>query len=391
MTSATTPGAPGSGPAFDPATLRLGFACNWAPDPRTTWSGTPWNLRAALEDHTTVVNLGPTLSPWMRTGLKAVGTRRVEGRWVTTWRHSPAWNRLAPVLLDRELARQACDAVVQIGDLAALDRPFFILQDLTYDVLLREVDDQGRVPHFPGLSVDAIRRLRDRQHAIYEKAAGVLAMSSWLAGTLVELSGLPKDRVHVVYPGATATESAPARPARPDREPQRLLFIGRDFHTKAGDVVVRAFEELRRRHRPDVTLTIAGPKAWPLATPIPEGIEFLGPVPSMGLADLYDDHDLVVMPSRLEGFGIVFVEALSRGVPCVGRNAFAMPELVTPGCNGNLVDGDDPGILAETIARTLTDGGIYDRCWQERVQVTERFTWQRSALDTLAAIGSVLG
>jgi glycosyltransferase involved in cell wall biosynthesis len=75
----------------------------------------------------------------------------------------------------------------------------------------------------------------------------------------------------------------------------------------------------------------------------------------------------------------------------VGRNAFAMPELVTPGCNGNLVDGDDPGILADTIARTLTDGGIYDRCWQERTQVAERFTWQRSALDTLAAVGAVLG
>ncbi|HLZ37944.1 MAG TPA: glycosyltransferase [Mycobacteriales bacterium] len=163
-------------------------------------------------------------------------------------------------------------------------------------------------------------------------------------------------------------------PRRPSPR-RRLLFVGRDFHTKAGDVVVAAFRLLRAEFDPRMTLTVAGPAAWPLPGPVPDGVRFLGPVPVRRVADLLDDADLFVMPSRFEGFGIAFAEALARGLPCIARDDFAMPELVVPGHNGALVRDDDPVALAYAIADVLQDEHVYARCAGSAAAVSAHFTW----------------
>lgn len=93
---------------------------------------------------------------------------------------------------------------------------------------------------------------------------------------------------------------------------------------------------------PNITVTIAGLPRWPLSGAIPDGVNFLGQLPLAEVASLYDCHDLLVMPTRVEGFGFVFLEALSRGLPCIGRDDFAMPEMIRPGLNGALLSKDDP-------------------------------------------------
>ncbi len=281
--------------------------------------------------------------------------------------------------------------VLEIGDLAAPQVPFFVYQDLTFDILLRvAAGENGRLPHFPGLTTDAIARRRDRQHRIYDKAAGVLVMSRWAASTLVDWSGLPPEKVHVVYPGRSVqSESHVER--RGDASPrQRLLLVGKDFHTKGGDVVVAALGLLRRSHAADLTLTVAGPSSWPLPGPIPPGVNFIGRVPREAVANLYRTHDLLVMPSRLEGFGIVFVEALAHGLPCIGRNAFAMPEIIVPGEGGALVEGDDPDELAAAIVKVLSHDELYATCARRAPEVAARFTWARSAEAVLSAINSTM-
>jgi glycosyltransferase involved in cell wall biosynthesis len=381
-----------TGGVTENTTPRIGFACNWDPDPRLTWSHTPWNLREALRKQADVVDVGVQLPSAGRTLLKAAFARRRNGRWTSSWKHSALWASLCAQVVARGVRAAAVDAVVEIGDLAAVQRPFFVLQDLSVDVLLRHYDKAaGAVPHFEALSLDLLRRRRERQLEIYERATGILAMSRFLARSLVEDTGLPEAKVHVIYPGATAaTNGHPPAPARDLAAPRRrLLFVGKDFHTKGGDVVVQALSVLRRDWDPDVTLTIAGPSAWPLPGPVTAGVDFLGRVPVADVARLYDSHDLLVMPSRLEGFGIVFVEALARGLPCVGRNAFAMPEIIEPGRSGGLVDGDDPEELA-TIAGVLADDEVYASCRRNAAGIAHRFTRDRAAGEVLTAVTSAL-
>jgi glycosyltransferase involved in cell wall biosynthesis len=368
---------------------RLGFACAWSPNEAETWSGTPFRLRAALAASGALVDLHAELPGPVRLALKAASARRVDGRWVSLWKHGRAARTLTQKRISRLATASGCEAVVTVQDLGILDVPYLIVQDLSYDALLEHVGPAG-VPHFPGLTRSAIERMRDRQLQVYEQAAVLLPMSRWLAGRLVR-SGVPESKIVVVNPGVNVPVAAgspvPERRVGPVR---RLLFIGRDPGTKALDLVVEAFAVLRRERGPAIALTVAGPPVWPLAGAIPDGVEFLGPVARRQVGELLDTHDLFVMPSRLEGFGIAFVEALSRGLPCIGRSAFAMPEIIKPGIGGALIDADDVGGLAATIAATLEDDELYRRCAEDVPAVRRHYTWERAAAEVRNVVQNVL-
>jgi len=71
---------------------------------------------------------------------------------------------------------QSVDAVIEIGDLSELTTPFYVYQDLSFDVLERYYDDVSGVPGFKGIDLDTIRRRKERQHRIYDSAAGIFAV-----------------------------------------------------------------------------------------------------------------------------------------------------------------------------------------------------------------------
>ena len=368
---------------------RLGFACNWDPDRTRTWSGTNWALFTALQKQMDTVDVGTHLSLAQRRMWQVATRRRRQGKWVSTWETTPTWERYLLTDVQRRVTSSNCDAVLEIQDVGILDRPFFIYQDLSYDVLVRELDAGGEgVSHFfKSLDRGVIERRRDRQHEVFARSAGVLAMSQAYARSLVEETGLSPEKVHVVYPGGTAL-AGPMLPRRLRERPRtRLLFIGTTFLVKAGDVVVDAFEHLRRQH-PELTLTIVGPDRWPLEGAIPDGVDFRGRVDRSQIVPLMDSHDLFVMPSRMEGFGMVFVEAMARGLPCVGRRAFAMPELIEDGVTGAIVDSLEPQVVADAIERTLANDEIYAEVERRADDVATRFSWDGAAARVIDVIRS---
>ncbi len=367
---------------------RIGFACLWNDDEYTTWSYTPWHLRESLRRVGDVVDVGVRLDTLTRTTLKGLHARVRAGRPTSIWRQSRLTDAVCQRQISRRAAARGCDAVLEIQDLAPLSLPFFLYQDMSFAALLAMPEPEKLPPHL-GLSLTDLRRRQERQRGIYDRATAVLAMSHWLARSLLETTDLRPEQVHVVHPGISAAGSAAQIPVRePPR--RRLLFIGGDFARKAGDQVVGAFTILRDSVDPQLTLTIAGPPVWPLAGEIPPGVRFLGRRPLAEIAQLYDTHDLFIMPSRLEAFGIAFAEALARGLPCIGRNAFAMPEIIEAGVTGALVDSDDPAVLAGVIASTLTDDTIYETCRERVPQTVEHYSWGRAARDCVRAITQTL-
>jgi len=371
--------------------VRLGFACLWHKIPERTWSGTPWALRNALGRQTEVVSLGVEHSA-ARTLLKYAYVRRRRGSWATTYKWSGIYDRLTRKKLQSALDREAVDAVIEVGDLAQLEVPYYVYQDLSFDVLKRHYNPNTGIPGIRGIDLDTIRRRRERQLEIYGSAAGIFAMSEWFADTLVEWSGIPRDKVTVVYAGLNSIvpsteDSVRLEEAGQREEAARLLFVGRDFFRKGGEIVVEALAHLRREYSPDIRLTVAGPEAWPLPGEIPEGVLFLGSRSATEVARLYRSHDLFVMPSHFEAFGIVFREALASGVPVIGRSAFAMPEIIEPGKNGALVKSDDPAELASAVVEVLENSSIREFTARTARDVRERFSWDAVAGRMVAAMG----
>jgi glycosyltransferase involved in cell wall biosynthesis len=393
---------------------RVGYACLWGPIPELTWSYSAWNLREGLRLVTDTTDIGVQIPPLSLTALKAIHTR-YRGRLTTTWSFSRLTEAYNAHALRRELSRnpaaRRCDAVLMIGDLATVPVPYFVYYDTSHDAFISATQGADVYAAMKLIAPSTLTRLRERQRSIYERATGVIAMSHWFARCLVEQTGLPSEKVHVVHPGnsfgralrkgdfgieaATSQGRQQPRPSLRERAAprRRLLFIGRmnhdfDFYAKGGDLVLAALALLRRDHDSQITLTIAGPDKWPLPGIPPEGVRFLGSLPPDELVTLYDSHDLFVMPSRMEGFGIVFTEALARGLPCIGRDAYAMPEIITPGVTGALISGNDEHELAAVIAAALADDTLYEACHERAPQLAAYFSWERAAREMVSAIST---
>jgi glycosyltransferase involved in cell wall biosynthesis len=378
---------------------RIGYACFWEEAPERTWSGSAWNLREGLRKVSDTVDIGVEFPVLTRKALRVGHARYMDGRLTTTW----CYSRVTDAFIDKALRRglkeksseHAVDAVLLVEFLnAIMPIPFYVYADCSWDSLFATAERPEMYAELMSITPSNMMRRRDLQLAMYERAAGIITMSHWFARSLVEQSGVSPEKVRVVHPGFSAGRTIQgARPLRDRPAPRRkLLFVGRQnapysFYRKGGDLVVAALSILRREYDPEVTLTIAGMGEWPLPGSAPDGVNMLGALSPSEVARLYDEHDLFVMPSRQEAFGIVFAEALSRGLPCVARNAYAMPEMITPGVSGALIDGDDAHTLAKSIVAVLEDDEMYRSCAARAAAIAAYFSWERTAQDIAGIIG----
>ena len=380
---------------------RIGYASFWEKVPQRTWSGSAWNLREGLRRVSDTIDIGVEFSAATRNMLKLAHARYRDGRLTTPWCYSGVTDTFIDRALRHGLREKSrnrdVDAVLQVEFLASImPVPFYSYADCSWDSLFATVTRAEMYADLMSLPPSSMMRRRDLQLAMYERASGIITMSHWFARSLVEQSGISPEKIHVVHPGFSAGRTIlESRPLRDKPAPRRrLLFVGRQhtpysFYRKGGDLAVAALSALRREYDSQITLTVVGieDKEWPLPGPVPDGVNLLGVLSPGQVARLYDEHDLFVMPSRQESFGVVFTEALSRGLPCVARNAYAMPEIVTPGVSGALVDGDDVEELAKAIVAVLEDDDIYRQCAARAPEIAAYFSWDRTARDIACIIG----
>lgn len=382
-----------AGPGSDAERLRLGYAAFWEPVPQGTLSGVAWNLREGIRKIADTVDIGVEIPFPTRIAFKAAFTRYRGGRFTTHWVYSSVYDAYVRNSLHRArrsaAAERELDAVLMVDAVTTTPEPFFVYYDSSWDALIASAESPARYAHLRGLTTTNMLACRDRQLAIYEQAAGVIVYSRWLARCLTEQSGIPAEKIHVIPPAAVVGRQKASggsdRWERAQRKGARrsLLCVGRmydirDFYRKGIDLVVDAVGVLRREYDPQITLTLVGMK-WPLPGGPPDGVNFLGILPSHEVARLYDTHDVFVMPSRMEPYGLVFAEALAKGIPVVARNAYAMPEMITPGVSGALIERDDPHELAAAIAGVLADDDIHKQCAARAPQMAAYFSWERAA------------
>jgi phosphatidyl-myo-inositol dimannoside synthase len=136
---------------------------------------------------------------------------------------------------------------------------------------------------------------------------------------------------------------------------------------KGVDRVIEAMPFVLERV-PDALLRIAGdgsdrPRLERLAAAsgVKNAVEFLGAVDDATLKRLYATSDVFALPSVQEGFGLVYLEAMSHGLPSIIASDTAVIEVVEPGVSGLDVHPDRVEDLAEAICSLLTDREIWSR------------------------------
>ncbi len=183
--------------------------------------------------------------------------------------------------------------------------------------------------------------------------------------------------------------------AGPTREPAALI-VGRLWSEERGkghDQLLEAWPAVRRRI-PAAALWIVGEgddrarlEARAHDTGVGDAVRFLGRVGDRELGELYRRAGLLAMPSRQEGFGLVYAEALWHGLPCVGSTADAAGEVIADGETGLLVPYGDAPALGDAVASLLADPVRRQRMGEAGArQARERFGYARFRADLLRAL-----
>ena len=211
---------------------------------------------------------------------------------------------------------------------------------------------------------------------LYRRARFIFTGGAYVKDHLVREYSVDPDRVVPVGGGVHPYYLEQAVDKSPDDFTKRILFVGWDFGMKGGRDLLDAFA-IVRRERPDLTLVVAGPGRDQQVSQ--DGVQWTGPIPSRdGLIDLYRTSDIFVMPSLRDSYGFVFLEAMTQGVPCIGTNLNAMPEIISEGETGYLVPLRDPPALAHAILRYYNDSGNRRRMGEAALSRVKRdFTWDR--------------
>jgi phosphatidyl-myo-inositol dimannoside synthase len=200
--------------------------------------------------------------------------------------------------------------------------------------------------------VDWLQRVASR------KSASVVATTRYTASVFCQHNRVRHDQTCII-PLAVAESNVP-EPSwkRKNCDEFRVLTVGRLTvieRYKGVDTLIEAIAQVQKKGI-RIRLTVVGQgddvpqlreRAYRLG--LDGQVEFLGEVPDTRLHQAYQDCDVFAMPSKGEGFGIVFLEAMRYGKPCIGGDHGGTPEVIDHGIDGYLVKHGDVGGLVRYL------------------------------------------
>lgn len=347
---------------------------NWNSDnPQLTWSGIPYGITNALQNYTNVETKSIALSKYQW----VLGRSLNKIFWHTRANHNPLERYFINNLLKKHVNPAANNLYMSVSpsDLFTNSNGW-IFCDLTVGFLLycRMTDMETFSRSGFDIPLNELRRWYNYQEKSFQNIKGIFTMSKWLQNYLIDVEG--KSPENVIYGGSGINlrqEWLNTIPAV-QKNRNKILFVGRDFVRKGGPEVLKAFHILRQK-RPDLELYIAGGYQGS-----PEkGIYFLGNISPEKLYTYYNKCDIFCMPSHFEAYGIVFAEALTFGLPCVGRNKFAMPEMIDDGITGRLLKTNSIRELCDCIEELLEDEEYYRNVRKKREFYMSEYSWDTVA------------
>ncbi len=255
---------------------------------------------------------------------------------------------------------------------------------------------QGWVDSHPQSYIHGVERW------MANRAERVITCSHYMRGHVADIYDLEEERVTVIPNGIDPLDLQPiddletlrARFAGPQ---QRLvLLVGRLVYEKGFQLALEALPGLIERLG-DVRFLVAGSgthekelRAQAEQLGLMEHGTFLGWIGDDVLHSLYRISDLCVIPSIYEPFGLVALEAMASGCPCIVADTGGLREVVPNDDVGLRFRSRDSASLAAMVERVLTDEPLRDRLVAEASEHVLRFDWADVARQTAELYGGLL-
>jgi glycosyltransferase involved in cell wall biosynthesis len=213
-------------------------------------------------------------------------------------------------------------------------------------------------------------------------SSGVIAASTFTVQGLAD-RGVDASKMRVIPYGAFHDDATTSRPEASlsdsrwsSQQPLRLLWVGQLAYRKAAH---HLFTALSSFSRAQVQLTLVTRSEMPdeLAALCPDNVRVISGIADTLKAEFYSSHHLFILPSLVEGFGLVYLEALSAGLPIIGSSNSGAPDVIEDGVHGFIVQPGNPDAIRDVIDTCLSDPSLLPRLSVNALSRSRSLTWSR--------------
>jgi glycosyltransferase involved in cell wall biosynthesis len=211
---------------------------------------------------------------------------------------------------------------------------------------------------------------------IYQNATLNFTMSSNISKSIIKDYSCSPETVSCVYCGPNVQVSEDEIFEESRFSNKNILFVGINWQRKGGPILVEAFRTILGTY-PDTTLTIVG------CTPrisLPN-CNIVGRVSLSDVKNYFKQASVFCLPTRLEPFGIVFIEAMAHKLPIIGTNIGALPDFILEGKNGYMVEPNNAQQLSQRIIKLIGSPGKCRTLGEYGHDFfRSRYTWEKTGV-----------
>ncbi|MBI5417931.1 glycosyltransferase family 4 protein [Candidatus Poribacteria bacterium] len=229
-----------------------------------------------------------------------------------------------------------------------------------------------------------------------QKADLILTVSENSKKDIINLSKIKEDKVKVVPNGVSEIykkiddiEKLKKLRLALDLPEHMILYVGTIQPRKNVDILIRAFNNLKKSKKIPHKLVIVGRRGWMVneidslidELDLKSEIKFIRSIQETELPIYYNLAEIFAYPSSYEGFGLTPLEAMACGAPVITSNVSSLPEVT--GDAAVLIEPRNIEALTDALNTLITDSKLREELSQKGLQRSKQFSWKSSAKLTL--------
>lgn len=357
--------------------MKIAITCPGGAENPKTWSGTPYGIYTALKSQNHKV-VSVDVSPPARLGslyirllkLFKPSLRNISSESIRLTRE---YSYIFTFMAIMRLRSVDPDMVIQLGTGYAVGKQNFVTYE---DMTIPQAIKNGWGEGWNKLTENHVKLRSELQKDQYRAASHVYMATTWAKESVCNDYGISPHKVTAIGIGQNQIQKSGIS-LHKDWSTPRFLFVGKDWERKNGSLVLKCFQALKEEFS-EAELYLVG------AHPLVEETGVIGcgelnlnnPHHQEKLSRLFQQATCLVVPSRFEPAGIVYVEAASYGIPSIGTQCGGASDLIGDG--GVTVDPNDTDSLLSQM-RKLCDPAIAQELGEKAKNHSQNFTWDAVA------------